>query len=695
MHYINLILDFINTHAVWSYIIIFLVSFSESLAIVGLIMPGSTIMFGVGAIIAAGSLDVKLVIIIAITGAIVGDGISFWAGHYYKEKINKIWPFSRYPGLLKRGGNFFHRHGGKSVLIGRFVGPVRPIIPVIAGTMGMSPLYFTIINIISAIGWAFAYIVPGIILGASIAVIGTISIRLAIIIVTIVFSMWILFTISRKAYNFAENEMPKYIESLRQWSSTYKISGNILSPFKRFIFYLFRQHHGEETFLAMLILIFVLALWISLGIIQDVLANDPIVQADKAVYHFFNSIRVRQIDHIFVAITEIGDSFINICITITVFLVLIIKRCFRTSVLWLISFAGALFLVQTLKWIMHLPRPIVLYQGASAYSFPSGHTTMSIVIFGFLCILLIRNYHSAFKWLIFTGALFITFSIALSRLYLGVHWLSDVLGGFFIGTLWVALMGILYLKQPYEKIPKKLLATITLSVFIIAGCWHINNNIKKDTVLYSLRKETKYTTFERWNTNDWSNLPVWRVDMGGEREQPLNFQFAGEKSRLREYLLSKGWKKPEPIDFKSLLETLSSKTSLQKLPVFPYLNSGEVESLKLVHYNGDMRTVFRMWDSDTNIMPDNITIYAGMVEIQQLHNFSWLLNLPKDTHSYDASLQFLKNDLTDHYNFKKVTRPFYDGYQDNNKLKWKGHILLIWSDNQKNSITENTKSKGN
>lgn|GEM_PF-123213 len=678
MHYINLILGFINTHAGWSYIIIFLVSFSESLAIVGLIMPGSTIMFGVGAIIAAGGLDIKLVIIIAITGAIGGDGISFWTGHYYKEKINKIWPFSRYPGLLKRGENFFHRHGGKSVLIGRFVGPVRPIIPVIAGTMGMPPLYFTIINIISAIGWAFAYIVPGIILGASIAVIGTISIRLAIIIVIIVFSMWILFNISLKAYNFAKNEMPKYIESLRQWSSTYKISGNILSPFKRFIFYLFRQQHGEETFLAMLILIFVLALWISLGINQDVLANDPIVQADKAVYHFFNSIRVRQIDHVFVAITELGDSIINICITIAVFLILIIKRCFRTSVLWLISFTGALFLVQTLKWIMHLPRPIVLYQGASAYSFPSGHTTMSIVIFGFLCILLIRNYHSVFKWLIFTGALFITFSIALSRLYLGAHWLSDVLGGFFIGTLWVALIGILYLKQPYEKIPKKLLATVTLSVFIFAGSWHINNNIKQDTVLYSLRKETKYTTFERWNTNDWSNLPVWRVDMGGEREQPLNFQFAGEKSRLRDYLLSKGWEKPSPIDFKSLLETLSSKTSLQKLPVFPYLNSGEVESLKLVHYNGDMRTVFRMWDSDTNITPDNITIYAGMVENQQLHNFSWLLNLPKDTRSYDDSLQFLKNDLTDHYNFKTVKRTFYDGYQDNNKIRWKGHILLIW-----------------
>jgi undecaprenyl-diphosphatase len=134
MQYINALLAFITYHPGLAYGLIFLVSFSESLALVGLLMPGTVIMFGVGAVVATGSLGLAPVLLLAMAGAIAGDGISYWLGHYYKERLVEIWPFSRYPEMLKKGEAFFSalrwRSPGRSVpgwpWSFSFWSPIRP-----------------------------------------------------------------------------------------------------------------------------------------------------------------------------------------------------------------------------------------------------------------------------------------------------------------------------------------------------------------------------------------------------------------------------------------------------------------------------------------------------------------------------------------------------------------------------------------
>ena len=116
---------------------IFFTSFAESLAFVGLLMPGAALMLTAGALIATGALSFWPTMAWAVCGAIFADGISFWLGHRFKEHIRSFKLFARHPNMLIRGEEFFHRHGGKSVFLGRFVGPVRPVIPLIAGMPGM------------------------------------------------------------------------------------------------------------------------------------------------------------------------------------------------------------------------------------------------------------------------------------------------------------------------------------------------------------------------------------------------------------------------------------------------------------------------------------------------------------------------------------------------------------------------------
>ena len=161
------LLDWIALNPVWSGVAIFLVAMFESLAIVGLIVPGALMMVGFGALIGSGTLEFWPIVAWAIAGAIAGDGISFMIGYHFSHNITTTWPFSRYPHMLEQGIIFFHRHGGISIALGRFFGPVRAVVPLVAGMMGMSPALYVVANVLSALAWAPLYLLPGIALGSA------------------------------------------------------------------------------------------------------------------------------------------------------------------------------------------------------------------------------------------------------------------------------------------------------------------------------------------------------------------------------------------------------------------------------------------------------------------------------------------------------------------------------------------------
>lgn len=152
--------DWIVANPNWAGFVVFTL-LCESLAVVGLFIPGFVVMGIVGGLVSAEILELIPTLLWAIAGAIVGDGISYYIGYRFKEQLPNYWPFRRFPQWLERGKNFFIHHGGKSIVIGRFVGPVRPFIPVVAGMMNMKPRNFLIANVFSAILWAPVYMLPG------------------------------------------------------------------------------------------------------------------------------------------------------------------------------------------------------------------------------------------------------------------------------------------------------------------------------------------------------------------------------------------------------------------------------------------------------------------------------------------------------------------------------------------------------
>ncbi|MDH5323863.1 MAG: DedA family protein [Gammaproteobacteria bacterium] len=194
---IQVLLAWMQAHPGLAGFAIFLIACTESLIIVGIVVPGVALMLGVGALVGLGALDLWPTLLWAMAGAITGDGISYWVGRHFDRQLRSVWPFTRHPELLPRGERFFHKHGALSIFIGRFVGPVRPVIPAIAGIMHMNPWVFTLVNVISAIAWAPVVVLPGVAVGASMHLASELAGRLMLLFLLVMLLFWGLFVLLR------------------------------------------------------------------------------------------------------------------------------------------------------------------------------------------------------------------------------------------------------------------------------------------------------------------------------------------------------------------------------------------------------------------------------------------------------------------------------------------------------------------
>lgn len=155
------LLDFVRANAALAPAIVFLLAFLESLAVVGVFVPATVVLVGIGALVGASDIEFWPIWAGAVVGALAGDLISYWFGYALKDRAKKVWPLSNYPEMYDRGERFFKKWGTWSLFIGRFFGPVRGMVPLVAGVFEMPLLLFLLANVASAMVWAFVLLAPG------------------------------------------------------------------------------------------------------------------------------------------------------------------------------------------------------------------------------------------------------------------------------------------------------------------------------------------------------------------------------------------------------------------------------------------------------------------------------------------------------------------------------------------------------
>ena len=156
------LIAFVSAHPELAYLTVFLAALLEAVPVVGSVIPGSTIIFALSALIPGGELRLEWVLAVAVAGALLGDGSAFWIGHRAQCEILSSWPLSNYPNVVARSEAFFRRWGALAVFFARFVPPIRAFVPITAGALGMPPLRFFAANIPAILLWAPTHVLPGV-----------------------------------------------------------------------------------------------------------------------------------------------------------------------------------------------------------------------------------------------------------------------------------------------------------------------------------------------------------------------------------------------------------------------------------------------------------------------------------------------------------------------------------------------------
>ena len=155
------IVAFVRDHPEWVAPTLLVLAFGESIAFLSLILPFWWMLIALGALVGVESAWFPVALAAASVGAALGDWVSYAIGYYFRDQIKGLWPFSRYQGLLPRGEAFFQTYGVWAIVLGRFSGPLRATVPVVAGAARMPSVPFQIANWLSAVLWAGVLLVFG------------------------------------------------------------------------------------------------------------------------------------------------------------------------------------------------------------------------------------------------------------------------------------------------------------------------------------------------------------------------------------------------------------------------------------------------------------------------------------------------------------------------------------------------------
>lgn len=623
--FLHELLHWVAAHPHWMGLVIFLTALGESLALVGMLVPGAVLMFGFGALVALGHLEFWPACAWAVAGAVAGDGLSFWLGKAYHQRLRCLWPFSRHPQALARAEVFFYRHGGKSVLFGRFFGPVRAVIPAVAGMLDMPVGRFFVVNVLSALLWAPAYLLPGMVFAASLELAAQVAWRLVVLALLAIALVWLTVVLVRRLFGLLHPRVHGWVLAFARWSRDKPllrpVSVSLLDPNEN-------EVRGLATLGVLLLCIGLLG-----KLLLDAAGQELPTALDRGVYRFLQDLRTPWADQVMVLITELGDSEVKLTLAAVVFAWLLWRRARSAAWHWLAALGFGVLTTSLFKWLFQVQRPFEAgYQGwLGSWSFPSNHATMGTILFGFLAVLIARETPPNRRWIPYLAAALVYLPIAFSRLYLGVHWLTDTLAGIALGLAWVSLVGLAYNQRPSRAVGRRSLVLAALAAVALSLPPHAWLHHADDLRRYQPAQPSLVLERSRWLAGA-GDLPAWRLDWRGRHQQPLLLQWAAPAPRVRATLAGAGWQPAPTLSAAALLAWLNPRVELAELPVLPRVHAGRHEAFSLVLPTGipDSRWVLRFWDSGYRLENGDPVWLAGL-DRERLERRLGMITVPLDS----------------------------------------------------------------
>lgn len=424
----------------YGYLVVFFGVMVES---VGVPLPGETILLASGLLAQRGHLDVGDAVLFGILGAVIGDQIGYWVGRERGRPFVLRW--GRYvritPERLGRAEAFFARHGGKAVFLARFFAGFRVFGALVAGISRMHWRTFFFWNALGGAVWAAAAVLVGYLLGGSLGLVerwlGRATLVLAALI-AVVAGFYL-------AYRWVAGHRALLTGYLRT-AATYPPVARLRARYDTQLRWLLRRATpGQYLGLHLTVGLGLAAgcLWLFGGVAEDVVTGDPLVRYDRAIVAYLHSASAPPLTVFFLVVTALGSAETVALVGVLVAAYLAWRRRWLLLGTWVAAVAGSAALNQLLKGLFARPRPVferpLLLE--SSYSFPSGHAMVSVVVYGmlaYLAVLALESWRA--RVAVSSGAALLVLLIGFSRIYLGVHYPSDVIAGYAAGGLWLSAL---------------------------------------------------------------------------------------------------------------------------------------------------------------------------------------------------------------------------------------------------------------
>jgi len=613
LNYFQPITNWIANNPQWALFATFLISFSESLAFIGTIIPGTVTMTAIGILAGSGIMRIDFTLIAAILGAIAGDSASYFIGRVFSDKLTVVWPFSRYPHWLSYAKQYFEHHGGKSVLIGRFTGPLRSVIPIIAGMMGMNRWYFFIANVTSAIGWSLLYVVPGILIGtASNELSPETASKLFIVVLALLAIIWAL-TLGIRWVIISFNQW-LHIHLNRLWS--WLLNHHPFSPWIR---YLTPKNETEHYPTAMLALLLISCVIFMPPFLYSCIYSSWIQSFNDAAYQFFLSIRTYDFDAIFIVI-RLSISILSLSIlSFAIAIYAAYHRDWRLLRFWTSLIITSGLILWFLINIMDSPERISPPSALFILTFPTKELTVATSLLSFLI-----TYMAAYYKQTLTSILRIILIISLlfsgiALVYLGEDWIMSVVIAYKIGFTNALIHWMLYRRQ--EKPLYRSYLPINLSIILVLVATLILSLVFFNTIIDTQQINTKQYMIHHkaWWEQKRPLLPLYTMNRFGKEMGIMNVQYVGSIESLRSSLQKSGWEEQPDSFFYSLLLRINNPKSAAALPLMTQLYQNEKPFFLMTNKSfGDRNgLIIRIWRSNYHVQDQHQIIWIGSIQKQR------------------------------------------------------------------------------
>ncbi len=624
MEWLQHIVDWAQAHPDLSLAAAFALGLVECIVFIGLFLPGAALLFAIGALVSLDALPFAPTMMLIASGALIGDIASYELGRRYGVALFRRPFFARRPGLINKGGAFFTKHGGKGLVLAHLIGPLRPLVPAIAGTYGLSRPRFLVAIVPAAIAWTLVYVLPGVAFGASLGLAAEVTKRLAIVMLVAAGSLWLAFWVSRRAVLVLGRNAENWLNRLTDWSHRH-------GPFAR-LGAVADPRQPELPALVSLGIVLLVVAAVVLGTTWALGGRPPSMDlyAHDAMLHLREPWGVR-----FAAIAmSPGEPFAYGSFVAALMVVMalqkrwdVLRHLLVVMVFGILSYLLLTFMpglhatpeAGPLRLRQDLVLPIAIY-GLVPLLFDSGATiNRRILAYGLVTAMLLF--------------------VVLSRFYLGASWLSVGLTTLLVAVIWTAGVGVSFRRHGARDLQLRSLwpAVIALIVGVAVGSPAARSRMQTAAPELAARPMAMLD----WWDDGWRRLPTRRIDLAGRDKQMLNVQWAGQLPAIRRSLEDLGWEAPPRLGFATGLRWLATSGPIADVPLMPRMHAGHYAGLTMRHGQDDDRQLLvRLWPS--GYVLDGVTpLWIGTVNGQRAGEFFRLLRYPVSGASYSPALATL------------------------------------------------------